>query len=73
MIGIASLHPGTGELVRLFHPRQDRWTEHFSIVGPMLEPLTDIGAVTSQLLGLNVKARVVERQLPQSLDRYPGG
>jgi hypothetical protein len=68
---IASIHPGTGALVRLFHPRQDRWLEHFCIVGPILEPLTDIGAGTSQLLRLNVTARVVERQLLQSLDRYP--
>ena len=59
--------------MRLFHPRQHRWTEHFRIVGPILEPLTDIGAVTSQLLRLNVTARVVERQLLQSLDRYPRG
>jgi hypothetical protein len=68
---IASIHPGTGELVRLFHPRQDRWSEHFRIAGPILEPLTDVGIVTSQLLRLNVTARVVERQLLQSLQRYP--
>ncbi len=68
---IASIHPGTGELVRLFHPRQDRWPEHFRITGPILEPLTSIGAATSQLLRLNVTDRVVERQLLQSLDRYP--
>jgi hypothetical protein len=68
---IAALHPGTGELVRLFHPRQDRWPEHFRIAGPILVPLTNIGAGTSQLLRLNVPARVVERRLLQSLDRYP--
>jgi hypothetical protein len=70
---IAALHPGTGELVRLFHPRQDRWPEHFRIAGPILVPLTNIGAGTSQLLRLNVPARVVERRLLQSLDRYPKG
>ncbi len=68
---IASIHPVTGELVRLFHPRQDRWLAHFRIVGPILEPLTSIGAGTSNLLRLNVTDRVVERQLLQSLSRYP--
>jgi HNH endonuclease len=68
---IASIHPGNGELVRLFHPRQDRWPEHFRILGPILDPLTDIGIGTSQLLRLNVTDRVAERQLLQRLNRYP--
>jgi hypothetical protein len=68
---IASIHPGNGELVRLFHPRQDRWAEHFRILGPILDPLTDIGIGTSQLLRLNVTDRVAERQLLQRLGRYP--
>ena len=68
---IASIQPATDELVRLFHPRQDRWPEHFRIVGPIIEPLTKIGVATSQLLRLNVTDRVVERQLLQSLSRYP--
>ncbi|HSU32682.1 MAG TPA: HNH endonuclease signature motif containing protein [Bryobacteraceae bacterium] len=68
---IASVHSVTGELVRLYHPRRDNWHDHFRIVGPVLEPLTDIGAVTAQLLRLNTAARVMERQLLQTLSRYP--
>lgn len=68
---LASLDPATQEVVRLFHPRQDRWAEHFQIAGPILEPLTAVGAVTVRLLRLNGAARVVERQLLQSLGRYP--
>ena len=68
---IASIHAGSGELVRLFHPRQDRWAEHFRIVGPVIEPLTDIGAVTAHLLRFNISTRVIERRLLQTLDRYP--
>ena len=26
---IASINPRTGQLARLLHPRQDRWSEHF--------------------------------------------
>jgi hypothetical protein len=70
---IATLDPATQELVRLFHPRQDCWEEHFRIAGPTLEPLTPIGAATARLLRLNTAARVVERQLLQSLARYPSG
>jgi len=68
---IASINPGMGELVRLFHPRRDHWVEHFRIVGPIIEPLTNIGAATSHLLRFNIPARVVERQLLQSMERYP--
>jgi hypothetical protein len=68
---IASLDRATGHLVRLFHPRLDAWSEHFQIVGAILEPLTNIGAATSQLLRLNIAKRVTERQLLQSLNRYP--
>ncbi len=67
---IASLHPTTGELVPLFHPRQDRWGDHFRITGPVLQPLTDIGTVTAHLMRMNIAARVIERHLLQSLDRY---
>ncbi|MBV9499361.1 MAG: HNH endonuclease [Acidobacteriaceae bacterium] len=68
---IASVHAGTGKLVRLFHPRQDGWAEHFRIAGAIIEPLTDIGAVTSRLLRFNIPARVIERQLLHALNRYP--
>lgn len=68
---IASIVPNTNELVRLFHPRQDRWGEHFRIAGPVLEPLSDIGSATAYLLRFNSPARVVERQGLQALGRYP--
>jgi hypothetical protein len=68
---IASIDPKTGSVVRLFHPRQDRWTDHFQIAGPVLQPLTEIGMATAILLRLNVAGRVAERKLLQSLGRYP--
>lgn len=54
---IASLHPATSHLVRLFHPRQEQWREHFRINGPTIVPLTDIGTVTAELLRMNLAAR----------------
>jgi len=59
---IGSLDPQTGRMVPLFHPRRDRWTEHFAVRGFVIEPLTAIGEVTARLLKLNLDKRVAERQ-----------
>jgi hypothetical protein len=60
-----------GSVVRLFHPRRDRWTDHFRISGAVIQPLTDIGEVTARALKLNAPERVIERRLLQALGRYP--
>lgn len=46
---------GNGNEVRLFHPQQDDWSEHFdwSIDGTFIVGLTDIGAATVDLLRMN--------------------
>jgi 5-methylcytosine-specific restriction endonuclease McrA len=56
---------------RLYHPRTDRWTEHFTLIGIEIQPLTTIGRVTERLLKLNVEERLWERQTLQDLQRYP--
>jgi hypothetical protein len=50
---IAGLDPGSGEIIRLFHPRRDRWAEHFIWNGPRLEARTPNGRVTIALLLIN--------------------
>ena len=50
---VAGLDPNTGEIVRLFHPRHDRWEEHFEWDGPELKALTQIGRVTILVLLIN--------------------
>src|SRR5262249_22882967 len=40
-------------IVRLFHPRRDRWADHFILRGPRIEGLTDIGRATILVLGMN--------------------
>src|SRR5262245_7210972 len=59
---LSSIDPTTGEIVVLFHPRRDRWTDHFSLVGSRIEPLTSTGRVTVRLLQLNHPDRVEERE-----------
>ncbi|MGA8838268.1 MAG: hypothetical protein WCF74_00100 [Candidatus Sulfotelmatobacter sp.] len=50
---IAGVDPDSGEIVRLFHPRRDRWTEHFVWDGPRLEARTPVGRTTVTLLRFN--------------------
>jgi hypothetical protein len=50
---LAGIDLSTGNVVRLFHPRRDIWTEHFQWSGPDLKALTAIGHVTVQVLSIN--------------------
>jgi hypothetical protein len=40
---IASTDTVTGELVYLFNPRKDRWSDHFRLDGATIVPLTGVG------------------------------
>ncbi len=50
---IAGVDPHNGEIVRLFHPRRDIWTEHFVWDGPRLEARSSTGRATVALLRVN--------------------
>jgi 5-methylcytosine-specific restriction endonuclease McrA len=60
---IIALDQLTGEVVPLFHPRQQRWNEHFAWTpeGDTIVGLTPVGRATVTALNLNrdhlVKAR----------------
>jgi hypothetical protein len=60
---IASIDPDTGEVEPLFHPRRQRWLDHFELSGPEILPRTAVGRVTVRLLQLNRPERVKEREL----------
>jgi len=68
---IASLDPVTGELVPLFNPRTQKWTEHFQLSGGRIVPLTPVGRVTESMLRLNVPVRVEARERWNALGLYP--
>jgi hypothetical protein len=59
-----------GDLIRLFHPRLQLWSDHFRLEGAVIQPLTEEGGATVRLLRLNHFERVVERRLLQQLGRY---
>ena len=68
---IASVASESEQAIRLFHPRKDRWNDHFRIRGQFIEPITDVGGVTVRLLRLNSAERLAERELLQSVGSYP--
>ena len=53
----------TRSVVRLFHPRQDNWHEHFYWQGALLLAHTAIGRVTIDVLDINTPLRLEHRQL----------
>lgn len=60
---ISSIDPLSGQVVALFHPRRDQWSNHFRNREGYIEPLTTTGRVTVNLLQLNHPDRVAERRL----------
>jgi len=68
---IGSLDSETDRFVNLFHPRRQRWEDHFVLRGAIVEPLTAEAKATARLLKLNLNKRVVERRLLAAAGRYP--
>jgi 5-methylcytosine-specific restriction endonuclease McrA len=60
---LTSIDPETGEIVPLYHPRQDSWPEHFQLREAQFIGLTPTGRATIRLLQLNRSDRIEERQL----------
>lgn len=60
---LASINSETGDITPLYHPRRDRWHDHFCLNEAEFTPLTPIGRVTVRLLQLNRPDRIRERQL----------
>jgi hypothetical protein len=71
---IGSLDPVTGELVPLFHPRRDRWSDAFQLVDARIVGRTAAARATVRLLQLNRPDRVAERAVLMAADllRAPG-
>ena len=59
---IAGKDPATRRTTRLFHPRRDRWDEHFRWQAAKLVGRTAVGRTTIQVLDINHPAYVLVRQ-----------
>src|SRR5690348_6309866 len=60
---VGSIAQSTGEFVRFFNPRKDRWSDHFYVNGGRIESFTAIGEATSRILDFNHPDRVLHRNL----------
>ena len=63
--------PGSDELVRLFHPRRDKWHDHFEWDGPTLRGKTGIAEATIELLKINSDGRIDHRRMLIDLGFFP--
>ena len=70
---IADLDLATGELVKLFHPREQTWAEHFhwNLAQKTLIGNTPSGRATVKALDMNSPLRLAARQLWFSVGLLP--
>lgn len=62
----------TNERVRLFHPRNDKWSDHFEWRGVIVKGKTLTGKATIDLLNLNRRLILAIRKEEILLKRHPG-
>lgn len=63
--------PDTGDPTPLFHPRVDRWADHFRWEGYRVVGLSPTGRTTVEALDLNHPRRVLIREAEQHFDLFP--
>ena len=56
------LDPDSNLPVRLFHPRQDVWQDHFRRESAHIIGISDVGRTTAWLLQFNSELNVLQRQ-----------
>lgn len=65
-----SIDPDTGSSVPLFHPRQQKWDDHFAWMGAEIIGVSATGRATARLLQMNARHRLLLRsQLPAGWNR----
>ncbi|MEH2061803.1 MAG: hypothetical protein V7K50_05920 [Nostoc sp.] len=65
--------PDSNTEVSFFHPRQDKWSEHFQVDNQSgkIIGITSSGKVTIEYLEMNSASQVVARQLWIRLSLFP--
>lgn len=64
---LASIDPDLGGLTRLFHPRKDRWEDHFRRDGAYILGVTEVGRTTAWLLQFNSADNLDQRMMLMEL------
>ena len=70
---ISGRDPVSDAVVRIFHPREDRWEDHFQVAPESGELVgqTQIGTATVMRLGLNSSTQVAARRQWMRLGLFP--
>lgn len=68
---LTGIDPETGELTRLYHPRRDRWLDHFKWEGAVLVALTAVGRTTLYVLSMNDHVAVSLRRELMATGLFP--
>ena len=68
---IGAIDPESGQIVRLYDPRRQVWTDHFQLVAERIIGLTPTGRATVDFLQLNSAERLQERAELIRLGRLP--
>ena len=68
---IAGVDPASSGAIRLFHPRRDRWADHFQWDGTTLGAKTAVGRVTIAVLRLNHPDAITVREALLAVGSLP--
>ena len=70
---VSGRDPERDAAARLFHPREDRWEDHFQVATESGEIVgrTPVGRATVVRLGLNSEAQVAARRQWMRLGLFP--
>ena len=61
-LNVAWTRSETEEVVRLYHPRRNKWREHFAWRAGVLIGLTSVGRATTQVLAANEPSMIAVRE-----------
>lgn len=68
---LAAIDPASGRRVDVFHPREQKWSGHFTFKGNRVEALTATGRATARLLQLNSPFKLRQRQFLMAAGLMP--
>jgi HNH endonuclease len=66
-----ALDPETRNMVLLYHPRRDRWDDHFAWEGYYVRARTSVGRATLEHLDFNHARRILIRQAEEKFGLFP--
>jgi hypothetical protein len=58
---LTGIDPDTGNVVPLYHPRRETWSNHFAMRGVAIVGLTPVGRATVRTLAMNAQSQLDAR------------